>query len=307
MADTITALTDLETFEVSVVKRGANKRKFALTKSEKQMPQKEMNEVLKSLVESGEIEDVAKVDAVAKAAKLSEKSAAALAAVAKIADGFKDDPAVKLALAKLFGKDEADDEEEDAEDAKKAKKKAAAKKSDDAGNGEDKETPVTKTEFPPEMQAILKANEEAIKKAQEENTRLAEVIKKERDEREVKEWVAKSAADLRYIPGQSAEQLGRVLKELQDKNGLEMANKHFDMLKASSALVSKSAMFREHGAGGAGASDASGSAWDRIKKLADSIVVKDAKLTGAKAVQMVLKAHPELYAEYKAEHPRQFE
>lgn len=100
MATKITALTNLNTLGVSLVKRGANKKTIVVTKSEGSDTMT-INDVIKSLVDNGEINNEAKVVEVLKAAGMSDKGLEACKAALKILEGFADEPGMADAMKVL--------------------------------------------------------------------------------------------------------------------------------------------------------------------------------------------------------------
>ncbi len=137
MTETITALTDLETVELSLVKRGANRKRIAYAKSEEGMEQ--MEEIVKAVLEL-ELDNEKAVTAAFKKAELSEKGQEAVRGALRMFSAFKDElpKDVMKMFADLSGNElpvekALHDPEEDAKRKKKeeearrlAKKKNAA-------------------------------------------------------------------------------------------------------------------------------------------------------------------------------------
>jgi len=280
MPSEIRQLGQLETLEVSLVPRGANKKRFALRKSEDEV----MDEIIKAVLEN-DLDNEAAIDKVLKAAKMSEKAQGAIKAMLKLAAGFKDEmPADMMKmLSKLAGYDVGTPEGF-----------APQKKSDELDA------------LPPEVRAKVEALWKANDEQRKENEKLQAVIKAERDERVGKEFVAKAAADFAHLPGAKAEDLGPVLKALSESSPEAYAKIELT-LKAADEALKQSALLTQ--AGHASTHDSlSGGAWDKIVQLADSIVQKSDKgTTKAQAIDEVMRSAQgkALYQEYLAEHPAQ--
>jgi len=287
MEKDLTSLTGLKAAEVSLVKRGANlKKRFPVYK----MEEEKMDEIIKTVLESETDNEAALIDFM-KAAKISEKGMTAARGALRILNAFKEEIPNDLIrkLEDLAGYEKPDDGKYP-EPEKKSVKKA------DDGN---------KPELPPEVQAILKQqNDEltAVKKQAEES---AAALKTERDERELQGWVEKARNELSHFPGKSAEDLGRVLKALHDVNP-DLAKEQFEQMKTASETIKKSALISEAGTFGS-AGNGAGSAWDQIQKMADSMILKseDPRFSKEKALAKVMELRPDLYQRYLDEHPQQ--
>lgn len=119
-------------------------------------------------------------------------------------------------------------------------------------------------------------------------------LKKERDERLTREYVAKAQgfANLSVNP----QEFGAVLKALAEKCPDEYA-KIEATLKAADEAVGKSALFDERGRPGVSAASAMG----KIEAAAAELRKADPTLTQAQAVEKVLDQNPGLYDEYTRE------
>lgn len=285
----LTALTGLKAAEVSLVKRGANlKKRFPVFKEK---GEGQMDEILKTVLES-ETDNEAALMEFMKAAKISEKGMSAARGALRILNAFKEEiPADVIAkLEDLAGYKKPDGKYPEPTD----KKKPVAKSADDDGN---------KPELPPEVQAILKRQEDELSAVKKEAADNAAALKAERDARELQSWTEKARSELSHFPGKSAEEMGKVLKSLHDVNP-ELAKSQFEQMKTASETIKKSALLAEAGAAVPGAS---GSAWDQIEKMANAMVEKseDPRMNKARAISDVMKARPDLYQRYLEEHPDQ--
>lgn len=283
-------------------------------------------EVMQAILEM-EADDTEKtLVEVLKKAKVSEKGVDAIKHSARILEAFKDELpeglheqlTKTLSLAKAenpFAKPDEEDEDE--------MKKALAAKSElvkkltelhktKGGDAEAlakeiakllgvdaKPAPVAKAEVSPEIQALLKSRDDEL-------AAIKKQLDTERDERALAGWIEKARTDLEFYPGQSAEELGGMLKSLEDHDA-DLAKAQFESMKKSSDLLKNSAMLSESH-GGVVKSLGNGSAHDKIQKLADNLIQKsDVTYTKEQAFTKALEMNPELYAEYMTEHPAQTE
>lgn len=276
MPDGIRQLEKLETLEVSLVPKGANKRRFAIRKAEETTMQEIINAVL-----SAELDNEAQVDKVLKAAGMSDKAIAACKSMLKLATGFKDEMPKDLMtmLAKLAGY---------------------------AGGVEKADKGPSLEDLPAEARAHVEALFKASKAAEDRAAKAEALLKAERDERRTKEFVAKAAEELPHLPGAKADELGPVLKSLADVSPADY-EKILGVLKAADAAIKASEVLAQVGRGGQ-TSGIAGTAWGQIEKLAEGLVQKgDRHATRAQAIDEVLKTAQgkALYQEYLAEHPAQ--
>ncbi|NPV72074.1 MAG: hypothetical protein HPY55_15825 [Firmicutes bacterium] len=273
-------LTGLDVVEVSLVTRGANRKKFALFKSEE--GEAVNTEILKAVLETP-LEDEQKVDEVLKAAKLSEKAQNAVKGALRLLNAYREElpKDVLKTLADLAGYEYPAPKEGKDKYAYPAPTKKADGSWDFSGIPEG---------VRPMVEALWKENEEIRKKAED----TEKLLKAERDERLRKEFIAK-AAGYKHLAVQP-EEFGLVLKALAEKAPEELA-KIEAVLKAADEAIGQGKLFAEAGRGGEGA----GSTWAKIEKMASEIVQKDGKMTREQAIAKVLEEHPELYDEYLRE------
>lgn len=152
-----------------------------------------------------------------------------------------------------------------------------------------------------DQEAIIKAQQTAL----DANTKA---VTEMRDEMSKQKWVAKAAAELKYFPGKTAEELGSQLFDLEKVNA-DIAKSTFEAFKKTADTVQATSMFRAAGAGGPAPAPA-GSAIAEMDKLISERVAKG-DMTGmprevqlAKAEAEVIKSHPELYKRYCDEQAR---
>lgn len=275
MAKDIRRLAELDTLEVSLVTKGANKKRFALIKSEGA----DMDAMIEAVLKV-DLEGEDKVDAVLKAEGYSDKAQKAFKAMYKLAAGFKDEmpEGMMKRLAKMCGYG--------------MEEQSATKKSAD-----------DLTKLDPETRAQV----EALFKAKEQSDAEVVAIKKqlstERDERRTKEFVAK-AAEYKALPGIKTEELGMVLKAVTDATPDHVA-KLEAVLKAAAEAIATGEVLKSAGRAVGGFQ---GGAWAQIQALAGGVVQKSASpMSEAAAIDVVLKTAEgaRLYAEYLKENPRQ--
>jgi hypothetical protein len=292
-------LLDLQASEVSLVDRGANKKKrFPVFKEE------QMDEILKAVIETPVDEEDTLTEYFEKA-KVSDKGQNALKAALRMLSAYKDelpkDVLDKLAAAAGYPSptSKAKKENEDEYPYPEPKAKAKVKKEDDKMD-EEKKVEVKKVE-----DEIRKAYDDKIAALTEANVKIEKALNEERNRRELGEWVEKAKSELSYFPGKSAEEIGKSLKALNDFNP-EMAKADFEEKKRISKMVAESELLKEAGANYGGGSDSS---WAKIEKLSDELVQKssDLSMSRSKAINQVL-ASPigqTLYKKYLDENPRQ--
>jgi hypothetical protein len=286
-------ITELETEEVSLVDKGANKKKrFPLWKSEGDHGMND--EIIQAVLETefeGEGEIVEK-------AALDPKAVNAVKAMLRIASGFKDvlptDALDKLAAAIGYPKPE---------------EKEKPKKEEETMSKQTETKPVDeKTSVNKEVDAAVKANNDALEAIRKENEEIRKQLGKERDMRLEAEWTEKAKSDLSHFPGKTSAELGKILKALADVNP-ELADEQFKSMKAASDMIKSSVLLKSAGSTNP-TSAASGdeSAFGKLSALANGIVEKsNLEMTPEKAMARVLKSAKgaELYNQYLDEHPAQ--
>jgi len=171
----ITALTDVETLEVSLVPEGANlKKRFPVLKSS----EKEMSDILHAVIDAPSSEDT-KFDQVVKSSALGEnaEAAEAIKGAMKILNAYSDSisPADALGvLAEGFGVQKAEykkaEDEEEEEDAEKASEFEEGKESEGAKLSDEEEDAEKASEFEEgkESEGAKLSDEDELDKAEEE-------------------------------------------------------------------------------------------------------------------------------------------
>ncbi len=192
-----------------------------------------------------------------------------------------------------------------------------------AGNGNGATTDVAKAdEKIAQLEALVKSQQDSFK---ETLARLEKSAKDASDAALLKDWCAVAKAELQFVPGKSAAELGKMLFDLETKISKESADAQFSVLKASSLALQKSALFTPAGAQPKGnvATEGGSDAMSRIAKSAATVLEKSdilktelpgmeglnsrtkAEIQKAMSVQKALELEPELYADYLREHREQ--
>lgn len=311
----LTQLSQLTSYEVSFVPKGANlKKRFLVIKED---GEEDMDKLLEQILK-GDMKNEEAVTKIAKSLGLDDKAETVLKAVMKMvgAEGSGlDSKTLSKALKAFDGPDKEElekakkEEEEKAAKAKKEeeeKEKAAkAKKEGD----EDMKGPVQKEDgswdlsgvdvaLRPSLEAVFKSNEvlqKSLNTQTKTNETLADQLKTEKDARVMKEFVEK-AEGYGHL-GEDAVELAKVLKSVHDadpKNG-EAVEK---ILKSANKKVEDGNLFSELGSTGVGHG---ANAWDKIEKAAELVQKEKPTMTQSAAIDLVLKNNPSLYNEYEAE------
>ena len=297
-----TELRELETVEVSLVDKGANKRTFAIKKSEK----KEMDvieAILAAPFEKGEaiIERLKK-------AELSEQAVEGIKSAVQILSAFQEEVPANLLkdLIALGGFSKQEEEEEEkpevAEEAAPEGETPEADEEEEAEKQEDEEEDEEEMQkrlasLPKNMRSMVeqlwKSNKSAITKAEE----LEAKIKKAEDEKRLSECVAIAKAEFGALPVK-AEKLGSFIKSL---DGMDDADFVLGLLRSSNEMISANGLTTEIGKSTSATNDKTSIA--KAERMADALVEKEG-ITKAKALANVWKNNPSLYAEYQQEKGR---
>lgn len=299
MAGVINMLTSVQTAELSVVRRGANGKRFALTKSED--PGMNFSELLKNVLDTP-AEGEAQLIETLKSAGADEDAINVAVANFRVQSGFKDKLSEEQfsAVAKAAGFDvekvrDKKREDEDEEDPRRPGFFRSGKR-----------MPTAKSHTPADMPA------ETRKTFDEQNASI-ELLRKEaaadkaevvslKKEAERKEYITKCTKEYSHVPGQSAEDMGKMLQEAYDvsKGFGEQLEKQW---KETSTALKASALLKAQGMTHS-PSDSS-SAMGQLETIAKEFIAKDPKMSKDIAISKALEARPDLYPEYLAENPAQ--
>ena len=293
-----TELRELETVEVSLVDKGANKRTFAIKKSE----QKEMNIIEAILAAPFEKSD-ALIERLQKA-ELSKQAVEGIKGAVQILSAFQEELPADLLKDLMtlggFAKEEEEEEEEKPEAAEEGapeeeEEEEAEKQEDDE---EDEDAMKKRLASLPQstrsmVEQLWKSNQAAVKKAEE----LEAKIKKADDEKRLSECVALAKSEFGALPVKS-EELGAFIKSL---DGTDTSDFVLGLLRSSNEMISNTGLTSEIGKSTSGTNDKDSIA--KAERMADALVEKEG-ITKGKALASVWKNNPNLYAEYQQEKGR---
>lgn len=280
MSESINALEELDTKKVSLVHRGAQRKKFAMFKSEDSSDGL-TGETLKACIDIP-LEDEDSVIDVLKSSGFSDKAgAAALGAIRLInafGDEFTHDGLSKV--SEILG-------------VKKGEPKMAEKEKEVVAD----EAVVKAADVNDEIKESIAKAEERANEAEKRLEEITKALNAERDERVLREYVAKSKDEYSHIPGK-AEDLGALLRDLHTSSP-ELCSKVEGVLKSADELLATSGAFSP--AGTSNENDAGSDAYSKLKALADSLIEKSkTPMTPAQAFSKALSQAPELYEQYRA-------
>ena len=270
-------LSDLDVFEVSLVPRGANNKKFFMVKNE-EGGFNMFYEVLKELLEV-EIENEKEVDKILKDYNVNEDGIEPTKALIKILKSYREEfPDNYLELVgSLCGFNSS-------------KKIEDSKKDVNLINKEDISKLEVNDEIKKSLEVLFKQNEEISK----QNDLLKKEIEKEKDLKLINEYIGICKEfDCLNI---NNEEFGKVLKEVSSVNK-ENVDKIIEVLKSANELVKKGDVFKEVGSS---SYSESSSAWDKIEKCAVEIMENE-KVSKEVALTRAMERNSDLYDEYVKE------
>ena len=291
-----TELRELETVEVSLVDKGANKRTFAIKKSE----QKEMNIIEAILAAPFEKSD-ALIERLKKA-ELSEQAVEGIKSAVQILSAFQEELPADLLKDLMtlggFAKEEEEEEKPEATEEGAPKEEEEAEKQEDEDEEEDEDAMQKRLASLPKstrsmVEQLWKSNQVAVKKAEE----LEAKIKKAADEKRLSECVALAKSEFGALPVKSDE-LGSFIKSL---DGTDTSDFVLGLLRSSNEMISNTGLTSEIGKSTSGTNDKDSIA--KAERMADALVEKEG-ITKGKALASVWKNNPNLYAEYQQEKGR---
>jgi hypothetical protein len=340
-AGQVRKLTDIETLGVALVTRGANKKKWAVTKGDEGTDMT-ITQLIAQVIQKGDMPmDEGALDKMCASAGLDKQAAETFKAVVKLSSAYKDSPAMlkmlKDELPKMLGGGEQSPGQTEQGQDGDAGNSAGATENDSAAQGDGEKENEMSTQKSDTTSATQKPVAEAndgksdvVKAAEAQVAELKELLTKqqsdfqsvikgmqdqlsvERDERLKNDWIAKAEKELQFVPGKTAAELGSMLFDIEKKVSREMAETQFGVLKASSVSLEKSEIFRPSGTPGKG-TDGKQDAVTQLLAKADVVLEKSDILKGegtsemhkAQAVAKALELHPQLYAAYLNENPAQ--
>jgi hypothetical protein len=309
-----TELKELEVDEISLVKQGANRKRFKILKEDgapveviMETPEIPYADILKADLGT---EDTLR-DTLKQTPELSTDATEALVGIVKLATAYAEqlpsDIFDTLAEASGFekatdtkkafppAKPDTEEEETPEEKIKRLEEEAAAQKKQGSKKMEKSE------ESDPIKKALDKITKEAdidllpediqgaVRPLWKANVELEQKVQKMEDETRTKEFIAK-AAEFTHLP--KNESFADVLKEMNEKLSPESYASIEGVLKSADNGLKESGLFKEVGSAAAIAGTPEG----KLQALAKERVAKsDSKLTIEQAMAEETMAHPEIY------------
>ncbi len=303
-----TRLTGIKTDEVSLVGKGANRKRFLLFKSKEGI----MEELLKELLEEVKaLEGEDKIVAAFKKAEMSEgeviQAQAALRLLSAIADKVKksgvvlepfkaDPPKVDASsTAEYLKSKEGRDAVAKALDISPDKFAAAFEKDPPKGDDLLKADGTLNEEKVPEalrpaLSLLFKSKAETDEQLKKANEKIEKAEKAEK-----RTAMLKKAEEFKDVPNVDVNELTDTLLKLDEED----QEKILKPLRASKEAIEKGGLFSEFGKGGPGLPV--GSAIEKVNTLAQKLIQKNDKLSEPDAIAQVLNENPQLLAEYQKE------
>lgn len=300
-------LVELETVEVSLVDKGANRRTFAIRKAEKQTMQV-IDAILSAPFEHKEAvaEHLKKAEMSPQATEAVE---AAMQLLSAVQEEMPEDMMKQLmAMAGMAKEDEEEktekengDEEEQAPEATEEAAEALAEEGAEAAEEEadkmygDDEDKMKKrlAALPADTRSMVeqlwKSNRSEITKRKE----LEAQIKKAEQEKRLGDFITKARSDFSALPAK-AEELGAFMSNLDG----EAATFAQSLLKSANELIATGGITSEIGKSSTEAQELD--SISKAERMAAEIVEKEG-ITKAAAKGRVWKNNPELYAAYLQE------
>ncbi len=298
MSRFINKLTDLQTGEISLVRRGANDKRIALTKSGDDMP---LDELFKNVLET-EAEGEQALVKTLKDAKVEDEVIEIAKANYRMQHGFKDKLseetlAVVTKSAGYWTKADDDDDDDDDDEKKPFPGARRPFKSKDK-----KEKSHVPADMPPAMAAIFKAQQDEVAAVRVESAKIQKQLDDERCERIRKEYVTKCADEYAYVPGMSAEGMGEMLQKAYSV-GDEFGKQLEGQWAATSKAVKQSSLL--HASGQVAMNSGGGSSpMDKLNTIAKAIETNE-KIPFAKAFDKAMTENTDLYNDYLSDNPAQ--
>lgn len=265
-------LESVITAEVSLVPKGAVKKKFFLRKEDA-----EVEEIIKAILEKEM--DLKEIDSL----NISDKAKAAVKGAIKLLNAYKDElkPNMLDMMAEMMGLNKAKDKKKD----KKSDYGYAYPVKKDGSL----DLEAIPEEMRPMVEVLWKENEENKKRAEEAIKKSQEI----EDKAKRAEFIAKAEKEMGFLPI-APDKLGPILKSIAE-NVPNVYPEIEGLLKQVSKISEQSNLFKSVG------SDARDvSAWNAIEAKAQEIIAKE-NITKEQAIAKVLKQNPELYEVYRKE------
>lgn len=296
--EVINMLTGVTTEELSLVRRGANNKRIALTKDHQMTIAQLLKSVLATEAE-GEKELVAKL----KKSGANDDAVEIAVANFRMQSGFKDklskEQFSEIVKAAGFAKAGHDDEDEEDEktDHKAEDEEEDPKKPGFLMNGKKME----KSHMTSEMKKAFDEQSATIAKLEKSAKESYDKVVKLEKAAELKGHIAKCEKEFPHVPGMTVEAMGEKLQkafEVSDDFGKQQEKEWATV----SAALKNSTLLKTQGHIN---SDDGSSAMGRVNKIAKELRSSDSSLTKEQAVAKALDENPELYNEYLSDNPAQ--
>lgn len=299
-------LVELETVEVSLVDKGANRRTFAIRKAEKRTMQV-IDAILSAPFEhrAAVAEHLKKMEMSPQATEAVE---AAMQLLSAVQEEMPEDMMKQLMAMAGMAKEEEEEEEaekaegDEEEEAPEATEEAAEALADEGAEAAEEETEKEDDEeemqkrlaaLPKDMRGMVeqlwKSNRSEIAKREE----LEGQIKKAEQEKRLGNFITKARADFSSLPAKP-EELGAFMSGLD----VEAAAFAQSLLKSANEMIAHGGVTSEIGKSSTDAQELD--SISKAEQMAAEIVEKEG-ITKAAAKGKVWKQNPELYAAYLLE------
>lgn len=249
-----TDLSLLSVHEVSLVKRGANKRKFALWKSE-DFKMKDLTAAILSSPGNDDNTEIVKqmaIDGISKEGQSTIEDALKLLSAVKeeLNSGLLDKIQSALGIGAEAKPDESDKptvfNDSKAQSEFDRGEESEGESLSDNGKLKSEEDPERDADDPL-AKAVLKAYDDPrIKALFKANEDLQSKIQKHEDEKREKEFIQKADEHYGMIPGATSKEVGILLRELDDISP-SLCGKVEGILKSTNAFAKNSGIFSEQG------------------------------------------------------------
>ncbi len=276
---TIKRLKELETHEVSLVDRPANRRTFLVLKNETSLKgEKDMEDKILSLLDTP-FENEEQYLETLKKNEMSDDAIQAIAAAMRLLKPHQKTltGANVNVVKELLGIEE----------------EAPSVESNEADNDTELNIEKVPEDVRAQVEGLFKSQSEAIQKAEE----LENEINVMKAEKARKEFIEKAGSDFGSVPGTTATALGELLQELTAA-APEAAAKIESILVSVNKAMETSEVLEE---AGQATKEETGTAWDKVEARAIELQKANPDLSVYQARAKVLEGNAELFQAYNNE------
>ena len=274
----IKRLKELETHEVSIVDRPANRRTFLVLKNETSTGDKDMEDKILSLLDTP-FENEEQYLETLKKNEMSDDAIQAIAAAMRLLKPHQETLSGEgmNVVKELLGIEEEE------------------KTSDDNEGTTDTELDINEVpeDVRNQVESLFKSQSEAIQKAEE----LEKEINVMKAEKLRKQFITKAESDFGSVPGTTAVDLGELLQELTVV-APEATAKIESILESVNKAMETSEVLEE---AGQAVKEETGTAWDKVEARAAELRKGDPDLSVYQARAKVLENNAELFQAYNNE------